>query len=105
MMGLRRLLRNRLQMRRKTVASIAYMQRLKKKYPHLDLDHILGSNKEKLNDFLLCPIPHELHMRIENGIEVAGYSFEERLMMAIEELISDNDLLYNKLLKSKVESE
>jgi hypothetical protein len=63
------------------------MDYLKQKYPHLDLDHILGSNKTKLNDFLLCPLPHELHMKIENGKEVQGYSFEERLMYAIEELL------------------
>jgi hypothetical protein len=64
-----------------------------------DLDHVLGSNKEKINDFLLCPIPHEIHLQVENGIEVKGYSFEERLLRAIEILIEDI-IIGNKNLKN-----
>jgi hypothetical protein len=82
---------------------------LKAKYPYLDLHHILGSNKIKLNDFLLCQMPHEIHMRIENGIEVDGYSFEEQLLFALENLLdyieekSQND--HNKLFRKLQEAE
>jgi hypothetical protein len=73
------------------------MERVKERFPYLDLEHILGSNKEKINDFLLAPIPHEIHMKIGNGIYINGYSFEENLLRAIEVLIEDNKYLYNKL--------
>ena len=81
--GLRVMFRNRLPISK----SKGYMAWLKQKYAYLDLHHVLGSNKTKLNDYLLCPISHELHMKIENGIEVPGYSFEEQLLIAVDNLI------------------
>jgi len=81
--NLRTMLRNRLPVSK----SKEFLAWVKEKYPNWDLHHILGSNRVKLNDFLVCPMPHEIHMKIENGIEVQGYSFEEQLAIAIEILI------------------
>lgn len=65
-----------------------FLKWAKEKYPHQDLHHVLGSiQKTKLNDFLVCPMPHEAHMKVENGIAVDGYSFEEQLLMAVSLLI------------------
>ena len=95
---LRTFIRANISRERKTPESLAFMTRVKERYPYLDLDHIAGAEfKKKINDYLLCPMPHDLHMKVENGIEVPGYSFEERLLKAIEVLIEDNKYLYNKL--------
>lgn len=96
------MLRNRLSRHRKTAASLYFMKKVKEKYPHLDLDHILGSNKEKLNDFLLCPMPHGINV---NRTYPEGYSFEERLMTAIEILITEYENLFDELLRTKIDSE
>jgi hypothetical protein len=81
--NLRTMLRNRLPISK----SKEFLAWAKSYCPYSDLHHILGSNRVKLNDFLVCPMPHEIHMKIENGIEVHGYSFEEQLAIAIEILI------------------
>jgi hypothetical protein len=95
---LRTFLRTRIKRERKTAESLAFMARVKERYPYLDLEHVCGAEfKKKINDFLLAPIPHEIHMKIESGVHVDGYSFEENLLRAIEVLIEDNKYLYNKL--------
>ncbi len=49
--NLRTFLRARIIRVRKTPESLAFMERVKNRYPNYDLDHVLGSNKEKINDF------------------------------------------------------
>ena len=79
------------------VKSKKFLKATKEIYPHMDLHHILGSiQKTKLNDFLVCPMPHEVHMKIENGIAVDGYSFEEQLLTAINILLE-----YTKYLEDE----
>ena len=95
---LRTFFRANIRRERKTPESLAFMARVKERYPTLDLDHICGSDfKKKINDYLLCPMPPELHMKMENGKKVEGYSFEERLLKAVEILIEDNKYLWRKL--------
>jgi len=77
------------------------MKELKGIYPNLDLEHILGSNKEKLNDLLLAPTPHDIHMKIENGKDVVGFSFEENLVRAIEEILDAYERLYELAINFK----
>ena len=53
--------------------------------PGLVGHHVTGSSlKTKLHDLLIAKIPDEIHQKVENGIEVAGYSDEEMLMNAID---------------------
>lgn len=87
------MLRNRLP----RAESKDYKSWLKKMFPSWDLHHILGSNKTKLNDFLLCPMPHDVHMQIEAGRAVEGYSEEEQLLFAIQWLIKYTQELENNL--------
>ncbi len=47
--------------------------------------HVTGATfKKKLHDLLIAKLPDEIHQRIENGKQIAGYSDEELLLDAIE---------------------
>jgi len=62
-----------------------YMKWMKRKFPRLDLHHILGSfSGKKMTDFLLVPLNHSYHI---NTVEKEkGKHFLEHLDLAIKYL-------------------
>ena len=80
--NLKSALRHRLKPRRNK----KFVAMVKEKYPNLDLDHLLPGKlgEKKRNDFLLCPKPHDKHIKQHYSKPLTEEEFLEDFIKSLE---------------------